>query len=159
MLRGNLACLTTGYHDPKVTTLTNLAKALGVNVTRLLEVLSKRTRGRPMGAVLLATAAGPMVGLLFYGLLVTAPTVAYILSVLAAATVTGRAAVECLICDWTDRGGNAPLVRPPPPSPSGKPGGPRVGQGGLVRAPVRPVEVIGAEVRYSSPFFRRSPTQ
>jgi hypothetical protein len=109
--------------------------------------------------VLLATAAGVMVGLLFYGLLVTEPTVAYIMSVLAAATVTGWAALECLICDWTDRGGDDHVVRRPPPSPPGKPGGPGVGQVGLVRAPVRPVEVIGADVRNSSPFSRRPPTQ
>lgn len=122
-------------------------------------MLSKRTRRRPMGPVLLATAAGVMVGLLFYGLLVTEPTVAYIMSVLAAATVTGWAAFECLICDWTDRGGDDHLVRRPPPSPSGKLGGPGVGQVGLVRAPVRPVEVIGSDVRNSSPFSRRPPTQ
>jgi len=100
-----------------------------------------------------------MVGLLFDGLLVTEPPVAYILSVMAAAAVTGWAALECLLCDWADRGGDDHLVRRPPPSSSGQPGGPGVGQVGPVRAPVRPVEVIGADVRNSSPFFRRPPTQ
>jgi hypothetical protein len=109
--------------------------------------------------VLLGTAAGVMVGLLFYALLVTAPPVAYIVGVLAAAAVTGWAALECLLCDRADRGGDGPSVRRPPPLPSGKPGGPAVEQVGEVHAPARPVEVIGADLRNSSPFFRRPPTR
>jgi len=109
--------------------------------------------------VLLGTAAGVMVGLLFYALLVMKPPVAYIVGVLAAAAVTGWAALECLLCDWADRGGNGHPVRRPPPSPSGKPGGPGVGQVGPVHAPVQPVEVIGSDLQDSSPFFRRPPTR
>ena len=109
--------------------------------------------------VVLGTAAGVMVGLLFYALLMTEPPVAYIVGVLAAAAVTGWAALECLLCDWADRGGDGHRVRRPPPSPSGKPGGPEVGQVGPVPAPVRPAEVIGADLRNSSPFFRRPPTR
>jgi hypothetical protein len=110
------------------------------------------------GPVLLGTAAGGMVGLLFYALLVTEPPVAYIVGVLATAGVTGWAALECLLCDWADRGGDGHAVRRPPPLPSGKPGGPGVGQVGPVHAPVRP-EVIGDDLRNSSPFFRRPPTR
>ncbi len=76
------------------------------------------------GPVLLGTAAGVMVSLLCYALLVTEPPVAYIVGILAAAAVTGWAALECLLCDWVDRGGDGHPVRRPPPSPSGKSGGP-----------------------------------
>jgi hypothetical protein len=109
--------------------------------------------------VLLGTAAGVMVGLLFYALLVTGPPVAYIVGVLAAAAVTGWAALECLLCDWADRGGNGHPVRRPPPSPSGKPGGSGVGRVGPGHAPVRPVQVNGSDLQESSPFFRRPPTR
>jgi hypothetical protein len=64
--------------------------------------------------VLLGMAAGVMVGLLFYALLVTEPPVAYIVGVLAAAAVTGWAALECLLCDWADRSGDGHPVRRPP---------------------------------------------
>ena len=111
------------------------------------------------GPVLLGTAAGVMVSLLFYALLVTEPPVAYIVGILAAAAVTGWAALECLLCDWADRDGDGHPVRRPPPSPSEKPGGPGVGQVGPVHAPVPPVQVVGADLRNSSPFFRRPPTR
>ncbi len=109
--------------------------------------------------VQLGTAAGVMVSLLFYALLVTEPPVAYIVGVLAAAAVSGWAALECLLCDWADRGGDGHPVRRPPPSPSEKPGGPGVGQVGPVHAPVPPVQVVGSDLRNSSPFFRRPPTR
>jgi hypothetical protein len=109
--------------------------------------------------VLLGTAAGVMVGLLFYALLVTGPPVAYIVGVLAAAAVTGWAALECLLGDWADRGGNGHPVRRPPPSPSEKPGGSGVGRVGPGHAPVRPVQVNGSDLQDSSPFFRRPPTR
>ena len=79
--------------------------------------------------------------------------------VLVRSGVTGWAALECLLCDWADRGGDGHPVRRPPPSPSGKPGGPGVGQVGPVHASVQPVQVIGSDLRNSSPFFRRPPTR
>ena len=110
--------------------------------------------------VLLGTGRrGAWWGCCFCALLVTQPPVAYIVGVLAAAAVTGWAALECLLGDWADRSGDGHPVRRPPPSPSGKPGGPGVGQVGPVHAPVRPVEVIGSDLRNSSPFFRRPPTR
>jgi hypothetical protein len=108
------------------------------------------------GPVLLGTAAGVMVGLLFYALLVTRPPVAYIVGVLAAAAVTGWAALECLLCDWAERSGDGHPVRRPPPSPLAGRG---VGQVGPGHAPVRPVQVIGSDLRNSSPFFRCPPTR
>lgn len=116
--------------------------------------MRKQIRRRPAGPVLLGTAAGVVVSLLFYALLVTDPPTAYILSVLATAGVIGWAALECLLCDWADRGGDGHPVRRSPPVPSGKPSGPGVGQAGPVHTPVRPTQVIGADLRNSSPFSR-----
>jgi hypothetical protein len=87
------------------------------------------------------------------------PPVAYVVGVLATAEVTGWAALECLLCDWADRGGDGHPVRRPPPSPSGNPGGRGVGQVGPVHAPVRTVGVIGSDLRNSAHFFRRPPTR
>jgi hypothetical protein len=118
-------------------------------------MMNERTRRRPIGPVLLGTAAGVMVGLLIYALLVTEPSVAYVVTVVAAAAVTGWAALECLRCDWADRGGDGHPVRRFPPSPSGTPGGPGGGQGEPVDAPIRPAQVIGADLRTAPTFFRR----
>jgi len=112
-----------------------------------------------MGPVLLGTAAGVMVSLLFYALLVTEPPVAYIVGVLATAGVTGWAALECLLCDWADRGGDGHRVRRPPPSPSGKPGGRGLDRLDRATRLSDPVQVIGSDLRNSSPFFRRPPTR
>jgi len=66
--------------------------------------MSKRLHRSPLGPVLLGTAAAVMVGLLFYGRLMTKPDVVYIVGVLASAGVTGWAALECLFSDWERRG-------------------------------------------------------
>lgn len=116
--------------------------------------MRKRIRRRLTGPVLLGTA-GVMAAQLFYALLMTDPPVPYIVGVLATAGITGWAALECLLCDWADRGGNGHPVRRSPPAPSGTPGRPEVGQAGPVHAPIRPVQVNGADVRNSSPFSRR----
>jgi hypothetical protein len=112
-----------------------------------------------VAVVLLGTAAGVMVALLFYALLVTEPSAAYVVGVLATAGVTGWAALECLGCDRADRSGDGHPIRRSPPLPSGKPGGPGGEQGGPVHAPVRPVQVSGTDRRNSSSFFRRPPTR
>ena len=134
------------------------------------KAMSKLILGRPMASVLLSTAAGIMVGLLIYALLVTEPPVAYIVGVLATAGVTGWVALECLRCDWADRGRDGCSARRPPPSPSGEPGGPghgRLGEGGPVHAtqPVQPVPFLDEDSMEPSAqefvpsFFRRPPTR
>lgn len=122
----------------------------------------RAARGAPApitGPVLLGAAAGVMVSLLFYSLLVTDPPVAYIVGVLATAGVTAWAALECLFCDWADRNGDGDPIPHRSPSPAAKPGGPGVGQVGSVHAPVRPTRLVGADVQNASPFSRRPPTR
>jgi len=116
--------------------------------------MRERIRRRRTGSVLLGTAAAVMASLLFYALLVTDPPIAYIVGVLATVGVTGWVALECLLSDWADRGGDGHPVRRSPLLPSGTPGGPRTGQVEPVHAPVRPVEVNSTDPRNSSPFSR-----
>ena len=95
-----------------------------------------------MGPMLLGTAAAVMGGLLVYGLLVTEPPVEYVVGLMAAAAVTGWAALECLLCDWANGGGDGHQRRRPPPTPSGKSGEPadgRVEVRGQAPAPAEPV--------------------
>lgn len=130
--------------------------------------MSKRPRRSPIGPVLLGTAAAVMAGLLFYALLVTEPPVVYVVGLVAAAGVTGWAALECLLCDWASRGSDGHRRRRPPPSPSGQPGGPghgQVGQDGPVHAPAQPVRFVDADSMEPSAHesvpsvFRRPPTR
>jgi len=130
--------------------------------------MSRRPGRSPIGPVLLGTAAAVMVSLLFYALLVTEPPIAYVVGLLAAAGVTGWAALECLFCDWAGRGSDGHRRRRPPPSPSGQLGGPghgQVGQGGAVHAPAQPVrfeDVAAMEPRVQESVpsvFRRPPTR
>jgi hypothetical protein len=130
--------------------------------------MSKRPRRSPLGPVLLGTAAAVMVSLLFYALLVTEPPVAYVVGLVAAAGVTGWAALECLFCDWAGRGSDGHRRRRPPPSPSGQlgvPGHGQVGQGGRVHAPAQPVRFVDAGAKEPSvqesvaSVFRRPPTR
>src|SRR5690242_12062880 len=105
--------------------------------------MSKRSRRPPMGPVLLGTATAVMGGLLVYALLVTEPPVEYVVGLMAAAAVTGWAALECLRYDWANGGGDGHQRRRPPPSPSGKSGGPadgRVEVGGQAPVPAEPVQ-------------------
>ncbi len=123
----------------------------------------------PLGPVLLGTEAAIMVGLLFYGMLVTEAPVEYVVGVLAAAVATGWAALECLFWDWPYRAGNGRRGRRPPPSPAGRPRGPghaRGGQDGPVHrsvphpVPAPDAEATGPSVQESVPsFFRRPPTR
>lgn len=122
-----------------------------------------------MGPVLLGTAAAVVGGLLVYALLVTEPPVEYVVGLMAAAGVTGWAALECLRCDWANGGGDGHQRRRPPPSPSGKSGGPadrRVEGGGPAPAPAEPVHptrLLGEDstepsVQESVPSFFRRPS-
>ena len=121
--------------------------------------MRQQIRRRPTATVLLGTEAGVMAGLLFYALLVTEPPVAYIVAVLAAAGVTAWLALECLLCDWTEREDDGHPVQRHPPSPSWPSGEPTVRQDRPVHAPVRPVEANRADRRRSAPFFRCPPTR